>query len=186
MDMKAWQHLKTIVHHKNLVRKGCFRVGLYRQGIMHDWSKYSPTEFLVGCKYYQGTKSPNNAERMDKGYSLAWLHHKGRNKHHLEYWIDYSEENNGLMAGMPMPVNYVVEMFIDRISASKNYQKDRYTDESPLRYYEHGREHYMMHPKTQELLERLLHMLAEKGEEEVFRYIRTDVLQNKRKKDSRC
>ena len=99
--MKAWQHLRTILHHKNLVRKGCFKVGLYKQGIMHDWSKYTPTEFLVGCRYYQGTASPNNAERADKGYSSAWLHHKGRNKHHLEYWIDYAADT-GYMTGMRM------------------------------------------------------------------------------------
>ncbi len=174
--MKALQHLKTILHHKNLVRKGCFRVGLYRQGIMHDWSKYTPTEFLVGCKYFQGTKSPNNAERIDKGYSSAWLHHKGRNKHHLEYWIDYSDKN-GYMSGMRMPKKYVVEMFIDRISASKNYQKEKYTDKSPLAYYENGKDRYIMHEDTRKLLEKLLHILAEKGEN-VFYYIRKKVLKN--------
>ena len=87
--IKVWKHLCTILHHKNLVRAGCFKIGLYKQGLLHDMSKYTPTEFLVGCKYYQGTMSPNNAEREDKGYSAAWLHHKGRNKHHMEYWIDY-------------------------------------------------------------------------------------------------
>jgi len=178
--MKAWQHLKTILRHKKMVRRGCFKVGLYRQGIMHDWSKYSPVEFLVGCRYYQGTKSPNNAERADKGYSLAWLHHKGRNKHHLEYWIDYSAES-GRMEGMRMPVNYVVEMFIDRISASKNYQRERYTDKSPLLYYQKGKDHYMMHEDTRKLLEKLLRMLAEKGEDYVYRYIRVKVLKNRRK-----
>ena len=74
--MKAWQHFKTITHHRHLVRKECFRVGLYWQGLTHDLSKYSPTEFLVGAKYYQGTRSPNNAEREAIGYSTAWLHHK--------------------------------------------------------------------------------------------------------------
>ena len=75
-----------------MVMKGCFSVGLYRQGIMHDLSKYMPSEFMVGAKYYQGTQSPNNAERADKGYSAAWLHHKGRNRHHYEYWLDYSDD----------------------------------------------------------------------------------------------
>ena len=74
--MKAWRHFKTITHHKLLVMKGCFQVGLYRQGLLHDLSKYGPTEFLVGCRYFQGNKSPNNAEREEKGYSSAWLHTK--------------------------------------------------------------------------------------------------------------
>ena len=44
----AWKHFRTITYHKYLVMKGCFAVGLYRQGLTHDLSKYSPTEFLVG------------------------------------------------------------------------------------------------------------------------------------------
>lgn len=181
--MKVLQHLKTILHHKNLVRKGCFKAGLYWQGLTHDMSKYSPTEFLVGCRYYQGNYSPNNAERAERGFSSAWLHHKGRNKHHLEYWIDYSPENKGLMSGMRMPEKYIVEMFIDRMSAAKNYQKEAYESSSPLAYYEHGKEHYMLHKDTRVLLEKLLHMLAEEGEEAVYTYIRRDILKNKRRKD---
>ena len=130
--IKALAHFHTITKHKILVMKECFRVGLYRQGLLHDLSKYSPTEFRVGCKYYQGTRSPNNAEREDKGYSSAWLHHKGRNKHHYEYWIDYSLDGKHVLAGMKMPVRYVVEMFLDRIAASKVYKGDKYKDSDPI------------------------------------------------------
>lgn len=182
--MKAWKHFCTITHHKHLVMKGCFQVGLYKQGLLHDLSKYSPTEFLVGCKYYQGNRSPNNAEREAKGYSSAWLHHKGRNKHHMEYWIDYGVpdktgphkgESKGI-EGMKMPIRYVVEMFIDRVAASKNYQKEKYTDSSALEYYEHGKKCHVLHPDTRRMLEMLLHMLAEKGEKETFSFIKHEVL----------
>ena len=114
---KWWGHLKTITAHKNRVMKYCFRVGLYRQGLLHDLSKYGPTEFRVGAKYYQGNRSPNEIERLETGFSSAWLHHKGRNKHHLEYWIDYAPELGGRIGGMEMPVNYVVEMFWDMLCA---------------------------------------------------------------------
>ena len=171
-------HFKTITRHKILVAKGCFKLGLYYQGIMHDMSKYSPTEFLVGVKYYQGTESPNNAERMEEGISMSWLHHKGRNKHHFEYWIDYSLNPGEGMVGMEMPTQYVVEMFVDRIAASRNYMKDAYTDASALEYYKKGCHKYIMHPKTADLLEKLLVMLAEKGEEETFSYVRHQVLHN--------
>lgn len=177
--MKAWQHFKTINHHKFLVMKGCFRVGLYKQGLLHDMSKYTPTEFLVGCKYYQGTASPNNREREEKGYSSAWLHHKGRNRHHLEYWIDYGVGTEKTMTGTRMPLKYVVEMFIDRVAACKNYQKEKYTDKSPWQYYEKGRGNYMIHPDTQKLLEKLLSMLAEEGEEKTFSYIKNVLLKQK-------
>lgn len=176
--MNFWGHLKTIMHHKNLVRQGCFKVGLYRQGMMHDLSKFSPAEFWVGCKYYQGDMSPNNAERIDKGYSSAWLHHKGRNKHHLEYWIDYSIDKKG-MTGMRMPEKYVVEMFIDRMSASKTYKKEKYKDSDPWEYYYKGKDIHILHDDSRELLEKLLMMLRDDGEEKVFHYIRTEVLKNK-------
>ena len=112
-----WGHFKTITTHKLRVMKYCFRAGLYKQGLLHDLSKYTPVEFLPGVKYYQGNRSPNEMERLEKGYSSAWLHHKGRNRHHLEYWIDYAPELGYKMGGMEMPVNYVVEMFCDRIAA---------------------------------------------------------------------
>lgn len=176
--MKVWQHFCTITHHKYLVMKHCFRVGLYRQGLLHDMSKYSPSEFLVGCKYYQGTRSPNNAEREDTGVSTAWLHHKGRNKHHFEYWIDYGLKEPGL-TGMKMPKRYVVEMFMDRVAASKNYMKEAYTDSAPLKYYQNGIAGKLIHEDTRRLLEQMLNMLAEKGEKATFSYIRNTILKTK-------
>ena len=177
--MKAWEHFKTITHHRHLVMKGCFKVGLYKQGLLHDLSKYSFVEFRVGAKYYQGDKSPNNAEREANGVSMAWLHHKGRNKHHFEYWIDYALDGKSGMAGMRMPVNYVVEMYCDRVAACKTYQKDAYTDRSALEYYNRGKAKYLMHPDTAALLEDMLTHLANEGEEATNQYIRKNILQNK-------
>lgn len=171
-------HLKTINHHKLLVMQGCFKAGLYWQGLTHDLSKYSPVEFLSGVKYYQGDRSPNNAEREATGVTLAWLHHKGRNKHHLEYWIDYGLDEHHYMTGMKMPERYVVEMFADRIAACKTYQKDKYTQRSALEYFLKGRGHYMLHPETEALLHKLLYILAEKGEDYAYGYIRRKVLKN--------
>lgn len=177
-NMKAWKHFKTITHHKILVMKGCFKVGLYKQGLLHDLSKYTPAEFLVGCKYYQGNRSPNNAERESIGYSGAWLHHKGRNKHHYEYWLDYSTDREDGIIGMKMPVKYVVEMFIDRVAASKTYQGSKYKDSHPLEYYERGaaRLGRMVHPDTAKRLHFLLKMLAREGEEKTYCYIRHKIL----------
>ena len=171
---KGWyRHLCTINEHKLQVGKNCFRCGLYKQGILHDLSKYSPTEFLVGAKYYQGTRSPNEAEREDIGYTSSWLHHKGRNKHHLEYWIDYDlDKRDGSMTGMKMPDNYIMEMFCDRVAASKIYHKDDYTDRTALDYFLNGKSKGAMHPYVQKKIELLLTMLAEKGEEPTFRFAR--------------
>ena len=174
--MHPWGHFKTITKHKLLVMKYCFRVGLYKQGLLHDLSKYAPSEFLVGCKYYQGDRSPNNAEREDIGVSTAWLHHKGRNKHHFEYWIDYGADPTQGLQGMKMPVRYVVEMFIDRMSASKNYLKDKYKDSSPLEYYYARKDYYVMNIESRRLLEYLLKMLADCGEEKTLHFIKENIV----------
>ena len=172
----AYRHFNTITHHKMLVMHYCFKAGLYKQGLLHDLSKYSPAEFLVGVKYYAGTKSPNTVERELKGYSGAWLHHKGRNKHHFEYWIDNRPDGDRKMAGVKMPVKYVVEMFCDRIAACRVYLGDKYTDASPYEYYDRSHDHYMIHPETDRLLKRLLIILRDYGEEKAFAYIRARVL----------
>ena len=179
---KIWNHFRTITYHKYLVAKGCFRVGLFWLGLRHDLSKYSPTEFLAGIKYYQGTRSPNNAEREEKGYSAAWLHHKGRNRHHYEYWTDYSiEAGAGIIAPVPMPDRYIAEMIMDRIAASKVYESRNYTDASPLQYYYKGTDRAPLHRDTREKLERMLKMLAEEGEEKTFDCIRRELVKKRQR-----
>lgn len=178
---KLIKHLNTITHHRNLVMKYCFKCGLYKQGLLHDLSKYSFVELSTGAKYYQGDKSPNGVEKKEKGYSKAWLHHKGRNKHHLEYWIDYSEDKDKGFEGMKMPVNYVVEMMCDRIAACRTYQKDAYTDSSPLDYFNKGLHKYkdMFNAKSCELIKHLLTYLKDNGEENTFAYVRNEILTGK-------
>ena len=171
-------HLKTVAHHRRLVRQGCFRVGLYWQGLTHDLSKYAPAEFWTGVRYYQGTRSPNAAEREDKGYSEAWMHHKGRNKHHFEYWTDLNLQTRAY-APVEMPRRYLAEMVMDRIAACKTYQGIAYTDASPIRYLETAQEAREVHPKTMAQLTFLLSMLRDRGEEETFRFIREVVLKGK-------
>ncbi len=161
----------TITRHKIKVGQLCFRVGLYKQGLLHDLSKYSPTEFITGCRYYQGTRSPNSAEREKLGYSLAWLHHKGRNKHHWEFWVDFTRK--GVIAAK-MPNRYVVEMFCDRVAASLIYRGKDYKDSDPIDYYNGGKDSYIMHPQTRELLESLLIYLKENGLDKTVSYIKNN------------
>ena len=174
--MKWIEHLRTINHHRRLVRQGCFRLGLIWQGLAHDLSKYSPSEFLVGAKYYQGYRSPNNAEREVRGYSAAWLHHKGRNKHHYEYWIDYSATEGKGMVPAKMPAKYLAEMYVDRVAASKIYNGDKYTPDMPLKYFLKGKDKILMEKTTKRTLEYLLGKLADEGEAATEEYIRKIVL----------
>ena len=178
--MISWRkirgHLKTINEHKLLVMEHCFRIGLYKQGLLHDLSKYMPSELLMGFLYYDdGKSSPNNGERRDKGYSYAWMHHKGRNRHHFEYWTDYAlqpADKRYPLQAVQMPRKYVAEMLMDRISASKNYNKETYTQHHPLEYFEHGKSHYLLHPQTEKELHGMLRILDERGEEALMHFVR--------------
>ena len=165
--------------------KHCFRCGIGLQGLGHDLSKYSPTEFFTGCKYYSGTHSPNEGERAEKGYSAAWMHHKGRNRHHFEYWTDIVPETHRY-GPIKMPYRYLVEMFCDRVAASKTYQGKRYTDGSALAYFLHGQGRTQMHPDTAKELERLLTMLQSHGEKETFAHIRACVKAHKKNQTDYC
>ena len=170
-------HLHTVNRHRALVCHYCMKLGLVWQGLTHDLSKYSPTEFWRSAKYYLGYRSPNDNERMTTGVSLSWLHHKGRNRHHFEYWIDYRRMPDGTihMGGCKMPKKYVAEMFCDRIAACRVYQKDAYTDASPWTYFQHSKGHVWIHEETTELLDRWLKLLMDEGEDTACRQIRQEL-----------
>ena len=176
--MHVWKHLHTVNRHRALVRKYCFRLGLYWQGLTHDLSKYSPREFWVGAKYFQGDRSPNDAERRERGYSSAWLHHKGRNRHHLEYWTDYGQKPDGSfgIVGVEMPVKYVAEMFCDRYAASRVYRGDQFENADPWKFFQHSKTHTILNDKTAALLESMLLKLRDEGEDAAFSYIRNEIL----------
>lgn len=167
-----FRHFYTITKHRHRVIVHCFRAGIGFQGLFHDLSKYSLTEFLPGAKYYQGTRSPNEREREEKGYSQAWLHHKGRNRHHFEYWNDLNMVTKRYEP-VKMPLRYVKEMFCDRVAASKIYQGKAYTNGHPLAYFRRGNARAKMHPETADLLEEWLLMLEEKGERKTFAHLRS-------------
>lgn len=169
--MRLLSHFVTITRHRHKVIYYCFRAGIPIQGLLHDLSKYSPTEFFEGIKYYQGTRSPNEKARETNGYSKAWMHHKGRNKHHFEYWNDINMKTKKYEP-VEMPLKYVIEMFCDRVAASKIYGGEKYNDEYALNYFLSGKGKREIHPATSDLIEKLLRMLAEKGEDETFKYIR--------------
>lgn len=175
---QAVKHFRTITKHRHKVIAHCARVGILWQGLRHDLSKYTPTEFRQGARFYQGNRSPNEGEREAYGYSKAWLHHKGRNRHHFEYWVDYNPKTHR-NEPVKMPLRFVAEMFCDRVAASKIYQGKNYTDDCALKYFERGKANRAIHPETSDLLEKWLGMLAEKGEKETFGYIKAFVRQNK-------
>ena len=176
---KFFGHLKTVTKHRRMVRKLCFKCGLYWQGLTHDLSKYSPTEFWNGVKFYTGTKSPHVGEREKYGYSKAWIHHKGVNKHHAEYWQDI--RSNGHTEPIPMPTKYFAEMLCDRVAASIIYLGDKFTKQSALDYYHTHYDENQFHPKTRKQLEYWLVYIAFGGIDNAFNYLKETLKEGKKK-----
>lgn len=169
--MKLFKHLNTVRKHRKEVRKLCFKCGIYKQGLLHDLSKYSLVELIPSAKYWTGKKSPIDVEIAEKGYSEAWLHHKGRNKHHYEYWLD-PVHNNGAM--IEIPTKYLAEMFCDRVAATKVYQGADYKQDAPLAYLKsRTHERNLMHEDTYGMLFQLMDLLARWGEDETCKHIRS-------------
>lgn len=170
---RLWGHFKTITTHKYHVAYGCFKVGLYYQGLVHDLSKYSPTEFFTGVRYFDGHRSPNSVERAcNEGCCRAWLHHKGRNKHHFEYWIDYSIFPGRLAYGNRMPMRYVAEMLCDRWAACITYNGKDYNNADALNYYMRSKDHLIMDRDTRIVLENCLTVMRDEGEDACFAFVR--------------
>ena len=173
-------HLTTVLKHRHMVMLHCFKAGIIKRGLLHDLSKFSPTEFIPGVLYFQGNRSPNEQERETIGYSRAWMHHKGRNRHHYEYWTDYCPET-GTLDPVRMPDIFIFEMFCDRVAASKIYNKEKYNNSCPLEYFLKEKPKRRIEAQTAAKLEFLLRMLQDKGEDATFRYIRRRVKQLRHK-----
>ena len=184
---KFFKHLHTINKHKFLVMKYCFKAGLYWQGIIHDLSKYSPIEFFTSVKYFQGDRSPIDAEKEDKGYSLAWQHHKGHNPHHWEYWIDNigpreteflfktidglelaHREYRSNPTALEIPLNYVIEMICDWIAAGKTYLGKDWTISEPFNYYKKLENTRLINENTKIILENILVSIRNVGIDKTF------------------
>ena len=182
--MKIIKHFMTITRHRLKVCKYCFKSGLIWQGLTHDLSKYSPSEFFAGARFYQGNMSPQVKERMVLGYSAAWLHHKGRNKHHFEYWRDV--DKTGKNAPVKMPAKYFGEMICDRVAACRIYLKKNYTQRSALEYFERRTDVSYMHPETAADLRYFLSLIAEKGEDVAFRELKAYIKAERKREKREC
>ena len=158
-------HLHTVNQHRFKVFCLCCKVGIPLQGLLHDLSKYSPIEFWEGVKYYQGDYSPIRNCKHETGYSKAWLHHKGRNRHHYEYWFDYAAPTVTPI----IPFKYFLEMMCDNFAAGMTYQGKNWTKEYQLSYWKRVKGKAKMHPVMFELVERVYTEVSKKGLDKVLK-----------------
>ena len=147
---KIIDHIKLVMTHKKYVFHAMDDCGFGFEGIFHDMSKFSPSEFFESVKYFQGDSSPINAAKRDKGYSDAFFHHMGRNKHHSLYWVDASF---GEIKPVKMPFRYFIEYICDTIGAGKAYMKDSWTASAPLDYWDKVDNKSIIHQDTRLMIE---------------------------------
>ena len=158
-------HLKTVCKHKYWVGKYCFKIGLYKQGITHDLSKFSPVEFWEGVKYWQGTRSPIDACKEENGMSFAWQHHKGRNRHHYEYWQDNFDKGG---TALTMPDKYLLELLCDYVGAGHAYMGKNFTYQEEYKWWQNKTKNPIaMHPATKTFIDKVLSRLAWREEHNV-------------------
>ena len=156
-----WKHFKTVCKHKAVVFRECRACGFAWRGLTHDLSKFSPAEFLPSARYFQGNRSPIEAEKAEKGYSAAWQHHKGHNPHHWEYWVEYDE--NGTVVPLKIPYPYVIEMICDWVGAGQVYNGGNWTQADPMAHYNRTRKERHFHPETEQLILMFLRCIEHGG-----------------------
>lgn len=159
MVKKVIKHFITITKHRHKVFILCFKAGIPFRGLVHDLSKYSFTEFWESAKYYQGFRSPIMACKEENGYSKAWLHHKGRNKHHHEYWYDFS----GIEKNPIIPYKYTIEMICDELAAGMIYKGKEWTNDYQLKYWNRTRDKVQINPKIEKVVVEVLTKVANEG-----------------------
>ena len=157
-------HFMVITRHKWVVFKLCCKVGQPWRGLVHDLSKYSPTEFWEGVKYFNGKRSPITDAKKDKGYSQAWLHHKGRNKHHTDYWVDLSAPDKTPI----IPYQYVAEMLCDKLAAGMVYKGKDWTKEYELDYWLNERDKTLVNDQVEALITEFLTQVSKDGIDKVL------------------
>lgn len=165
---KLFKHLRTIHVHRKYVRRACFKMGLFYQGLVHDLSKYSLKELSI-YKYYDGKMSPHQVCREQIGYSPSWIHHYHKNKHHYEYWLD--DDADGKIIPIKMPYKYVVEAFCDMVGASMAYNPNNWQPKLVWNYWlAHCKGKDIRHEETSKLLEKLIWVLKTIGYDRFFKW----------------
>ena len=154
-----FKHIKLVSKHKWLVFKFSCKLGIPFRGFMHDLSKFSGEEFWEGVKYYDGKISPITICKRQEGYSRAWLHHKGRNKHHTQYWLDFGTK----VVAPVIPYKYMAEMICDKMSASITYNGKKWTNDSQYEYWKKEKNRIIVNPKVENFLETVFSEVKNNG-----------------------
>jgi len=147
-----------VVRHRWFVFLECRKLGIPWLGIIHDWSKFLPSEFFPYARHFYGSGAKQVRDKTgyykptdtgDKVFDLAWFFHQKRNKHHWQWWV--MPENTSGMKILPMPDRYRKEMFADWKGAGR-------AQRSPgiHVWYRANKDKLQLHQETREWIEQRL------------------------------
>jgi len=166
---RHFKYLSYVIRHKWFV----FRAGLMTGAplwrlIIHDWSKFLPSEWFPYVHYFHQTKDEKWNEWADANtrygcaeaaphghfaserFSVAWLHHQNRQPHHWQYWCLIQDD--GQVAALPMPEKFVREMVADWAGAGRAITGKW----EVMQWYKENKHIMKMHPDTRALTEKVL------------------------------
>lgn len=149
---KHFKYLKYVLRHKWHVALACFRRGLILRGILHDLSKFLPSEWFPYAEFFygEGQHTPEDAALVDARFDRAWLLHQHRNPHHWQYWV--LRNDSGTTVPIPMPHDCILEMLADwegagiAITGRREY----------VQWYHKNKGAMVLHPQTRAMVEHLL------------------------------
>lgn len=168
--MKHFRYLRYVIIHKWFVLLACWRRGLWWQGIIHDWSKFLPSEWFAYADFFYGFKPTDNdrsraiavlgydpypshqtiADRRF-AFDVAWLKHQHRSPHHWQHWV--LREDSGATLTLEMPKRYAMEMICDWEGAGRAITGRSGETAS---WYQKNRSKILLQSNTRALVEREL------------------------------
>lgn len=149
MLLRNLKNLRYIARHKYFV----FRAGLITGTpifllLIHDWSKFTPTEWRAYREHFYGEAS----EKVYRDFKYAWLAHQRRNKHHWQYWL--LQEDSGQCAALDMPEKYIREMVADWVGAGRAI----YGKVEVRSWYSRNRDKMILSDNTRRRVEQLIEL----------------------------
>jgi hypothetical protein len=172
--VKHWRYLKYVLRHKWYVfLYGC-QLGIPLLALLHDNSKFRPSEWFAYVEFFYGgpkrlwaevtgyekthyfdSARRNSKEGVKEAFDYAWLHHQKRNKHHWQYWVLTNDEEG--QRALFMPDRYRREMLADWKGAGRAINGV----EDALGWYGKNRDKMTLHPETRAWIEQELSYLRE-------------------------
>jgi len=144
---KYTKYLSYLIRHKWFVFIECYKQGRPITGIMHDWTKFLPSEFFIYADYFYTDTTYKHILGIDDKFDCAWLKHIHRNKHHWQYWI--LREDDGGVKTIAIPYKYRVEMLCDWAGAGKAQRNP----DSVKQWYFKNKSKMSFHPDTERWIE---------------------------------